>query len=82
MSEGAGPGNTIISWDGYYYWDKPGTIQTYAEGLDCGASESWPTDMDGTQNFECIIHSGWRGGGEIVHGHANYGHDYPVSIRT
>lgn len=77
MSEGAGPGNTIISWDGYYYWDKPGTIQTYAEGLECGASESWPTAMDGTQNFECIIHSGCRGGGEIVHCHANYGHDYP-----
>ena len=77
MSEGAGPGNTIISWDGYYYWDKPGTIQTYAKGLECGASESWPTAMDGRQNFECIIHSGCRGGGEIVHCHGNYGHDYP-----
>eukprot|EP00092_Neocalanus_flemingeri_P106267 GFUD01136336.1.p1 GENE.GFUD01136336.1~~GFUD01136336.1.p1 ORF type:complete len:267 (-),score=51.33 GFUD01136336.1:126-926(-) len=80
-SEGEGPGNTIISWDGYYYYDKPNTIQKYADGLGCGASQSWPTAMDGIDNFKCIIHSGCRGGGEIVHchyaGHDYAGHDYP-----
>ena len=38
--------------------------------------EPWPTAMDGVQNFACFIHSGCRGGGEIVHCHGEYGHDY------
>ena len=39
MSEGEGPGGTIISWDGYYYYDKMATIQTYADGMGCGPAE-------------------------------------------
>ena len=79
MSEGEGPGGTIISWDGYYYYDKQTTIQTYADGLGCGPAQEYPTGMDGTDNWRCSIRSECNGGGEIVDCNANYGHDYPFS---
>jgi len=79
MSEGEGPGGTIISWDGYYYYDKMATIQTYADGMGCGPAEVYPTDMDGTNNWSCITHKGCTSGGEVVHCSANYGHDYPFA---
>jgi len=76
-SKGEGPGNTVTSWYGYYYHDKPSTIQKYADGLECKASENWPTAMDGVDKFECLVHRGCRGGGEIVHCYGNFGHFYP-----
>ena len=79
MSEGEGPGGTIISWDGYYYYDKQTTIQTYADGLGCGPAQEYPTGMDGTTNWRCSIRSGCSGGGEIVDCRGNYGHDYPFA---
>lgn len=76
-SEGSGPDGTVISFDGYFYYDKPRVISGWAEGLDCGPASPWPTSMDGVQGFTCLIHSECRGGGEVVHCNANYGHDYP-----
>ena len=65
MSEGVGPGNTIISWDGYYYYDKPTTIATYADGKECGPAQPYPTGMDGTDNWNCAVRSGCNGGGAL-----------------
>lgn len=76
-SMGEGPHNSVISWDGYYYGEKARVIAEWADGLECGPSVPWPTDMDGTNGWACIIHSGCKGGGEIVACTANYGHDYP-----
>ena len=92
-SEGSGPDGTIISFDGYFYYDKPRVISSWAEGLDCGPALPWPTQMDGVQvfvfqrplnnpdcdvqGFTCFSHSECRGGGEVVHCNAKYGHDYP-----
>ena len=50
-SEGSGPDGTIISFDGYFYYDKPRVISSWAEGLDCGPALPWPTQMDGVQVF-------------------------------
>jgi len=76
-SEGSGPDDTIISFDGYFYYDKPRVISSWAEAFDCEPAQQWPTYMDGVKNFTCIIHTGCTDGGEIVHCHARYGHDYP-----
>ena len=48
-SEGSGPDDTVISFDGYFYYDKPRVISSWAEGLDCGPALPWPTRMDGVQ---------------------------------
>ena len=48
-SEGLGPDDTVISFDGYFYYDKPRVIRTWAEGLGCGPALPWPTPMDGVQ---------------------------------
>ena len=80
-SEGQGPHNSITSWDGYYYPEKPAFITSYADALGCGPSETYPTPMDGVDNWNWVIRSGCNGGGEIVHCNANYGHDYPFSQR-
>ena len=48
-SEGPGPDGTVISFDGYFYYDKPRVISSWAEGLDCGPSVPWSTEMDGVQ---------------------------------
>ena len=48
-SEGLGPDDTLISFDGYFYYDKPRVIRTWAEGLGCGPALPWPTPMDGVQ---------------------------------
>ena len=95
---GSGPDGTVLSWDGYRYYDKPRVIRTWAEGLECGPAvsapsfsppllisssphllpqEPWPTAMDNVQDFVCLVHSGCRGGGEVVHCQGVYGHDYP-----
>jgi len=74
---GSGPDGTVLSWDGYRYYDKPRIIRTWAEGLECGPAEPWPTAMDNVQDFVCLVHSGCRGGGEVVHCQGVYGHDYP-----
>ena len=65
-SEGSGPDGTVISFDGYFYYDydyppqkqkryfyydKPRVISSWAEGLDCGPASPWPTSMDGVQVF-------------------------------
>merc|ERR1712037_92453 len=76
-SEGSGPDDTIISFDGYFYYDKPRVISSWAEAFDCDPAQEWPTYMDGVKNFTCVIHTGCMDGGEIVHCHARYGHDYP-----
>ena len=39
----------VISFDGYYYYDKPRVIESWAEGLECGPALPWPTHMDGVQ---------------------------------
>ena len=42
-SEGEGPDGTAISFDGYYYYDKPRVVTTWAEELGCGEAAPWPT---------------------------------------
>ena len=55
MSEGEGPGATIISWDGYYYYDKQTVIQTYADGLGCG-----PAQVSFYQGVPCLLQYEWE----------------------
>ena len=40
---GSGPDGTVLSWDGYRYYDKPRVIRTWAEGLECGPAVSAPS---------------------------------------
>ena len=54
-SEGSGPDGTVISFDGYFYYDKPRVISSWAEGLDCGPALPWPTEMDGVQ----VLRNAW-----------------------
>ena len=44
----------VISFDGYYYYDKPRVIESWAEGLECGPALPWPTHMDGVQVHSLI----------------------------
>ena len=45
----------MISFDGYYYYDKPRVIESWAEGLECGPALPWPTHMDGVQVPSLIV---------------------------
>ena len=78
-AEAEGPHGSLVSWDGYYYHDKRAVITALADGRGCGAERAWLTDMDGTDGWACVARSGCRGGGEVVHCSADFGHTYPFS---
>jgi len=76
-AHGEGPHGTVISSDGYYYHQKAEVISRWAEGMECGASQPWPTHMDGAKGWQCTIRSGCIGGAEVVSCTGEYGHNYP-----
>ena len=78
-AEAEGPHGSLVSWDGYYYHDKRAVITALADGRGCGAERAWLTDMDGEDGWACVARSGCRGGGEVVHCSADFGHTYPFS---
>ena len=76
-AEEEGPHGSLVSWDGYYYHDKRTVITELADGRGCGAERAWLTNMDGTKEWACVARGECRGGGEVVHCSANFGHNYP-----
>ena len=76
-AEEEGPHGSLVSWDGYYYHDKRTVITELADGSGCGAERAWLTNMDGTKEWACVARGECRGGGEVVHCSANFGHNYP-----
>ena len=81
-SQGYGPFNSLISSDLYYYEQNPNTIIKWANELACGSQSTYPTDMDGVDEWACNIWSGCVNEKEIVHCTGRYGHDYPFSGET
>ena len=82
-SRGNGPNGSVISWDYYFYEQKPNTIAKYVTAMNCaGNSNKYPTPMDGHQGWSCKIWSGCQGGTEVVLCTGNYGHDYPFMKRN
>ena len=61
-AHGEGPHGTVISSDGYYYHQKAEVISRWAEGMECGPSQPWPTHMDGAKGWQCTTRSGCIGG--------------------
>ena len=57
-------------WSSFALADRDGRCAGFEKRF---ASQFWVS----TQDFTCFIHSECRGGGEVVHCNANYGHDYP-----
>ena len=76
-AHGEGPHGTVISSDGYYYHQKAEVISQWAEGMECGPSQPWPTHMDGSKGWQCTIRPGCIGGAEVVSCTGEYGHNYP-----
>ena len=76
-AHGEGPHGTVISSDGYYYHQKAEVISRWAEGMECGPSQPWPTHMDGAKGWQCTARSGCVGGAEVVSCTGEYGHNFP-----
>ena len=74
-----GPFNSVISYDYYYYEQKPETISKWAAELGCGSNGDYATDMDGVNGWACEIWSDCSGGTEVVHCTGSYGHNYPFA---
>ena len=83
FSIGDGPNNTSISFDKYYYVQKPQLMIDWANKMDC--NEDWvpyPTDMDGVIGWNCKQWIECRNGKELVHCTGYFSHNYPFFFRT
>lgn len=78
-SFGAGPHDSVTSFDYYYYEQKPDTITKWANTLRCQSYDDYPTNMDGIDGWNCKIWSDCENGREIVHCNGLYNHDYPFA---
>ena len=78
-ANGEGPHESVISWDYYYYEQKPNTIDHWVQELACSNNNDYPTDMDGVNGWSCQIWSNCRGDTEVVHCTALYAHNYPFA---
>jgi len=77
-SEGAGPHDSIIAFDGYYYDIKENNLRKWTSGMNCMTGpDVYPTSMDGIDDFNCSIWTDCDGGIEIVHCYGDHGHSYP-----
>lgn len=76
-----GPSNTVISWDGFYYHQKPIMLAEIRDWMLCNPEpEPWATDMDGTEGWKCLLWSGCQGGKEVVSCTGDHDHDYPFNF--
>ena len=83
FSIGDGPNNTSISFDKYYYVQKPQLMIDWANKMGC--NEDWvpyPTDMDGVIGWNCKQWIECRNGKELVHCTGYFSHNYPFFFRT
>ena len=79
---GAGPDNTVISNDGWYYHVKMDHIARITEHMNCDPeAREYPTHMDGSHGWVCQLWTGCDNGKEVVQCNADYGHDYPFHNR-
>ena len=78
-ANGEGPHESVISWDYYYYEQKPNTINHWVQELNCSSNNDYPTEMDGVDGWSCQIWSDCRGDTEVVHCTALYAHNYPFA---
>ena len=76
---GEGPFDSVVSWDYYYYEQKPATVAKWAAEMGCGGEAAYPTDMDGVGGWACQIWSDCLGGAEVAHCTGQYGHNYPFA---
>ena len=77
-SYGSGPHGSVISWDGYYYEEKPATVRAWVAKMGCGPEPvQYPTDMDGVAGWGCRKWTGCKNQVEVVHCVGQFGHDYP-----
>ena len=72
----AGPDNTVIANDGWYYHAKMDHIVQITEHMNCDpVAREYPSHMDGSHGWVCHL---W---GDCDGGNANYGHDFPFHNR-
>jgi len=76
-----GPSNTVISWDGFYYHQKPILLAEIRDWMMCNPDpEPYATDMDGTEGWKCLLWSGCQAGKEVVACTGDHDHDYPFNF--
>ena len=80
-SYGSGPHDSVISFDYYYYEQKPDTFSKWANALDCQNFDDYPTNMDGINGWSCKIWSNCLLETEIVHCNGLYNHNYPFAAQ-
>merc|ERR550539_1362859 len=79
---GAGPDDTVIASDGWYYHIKMIHLNNVLRSMNCNLdSEPFPTHMDGVHGWSCQSWTGCDLGKQVVQCHAEYDHDYPFHNR-
>ena len=80
---GEGPNDTSISFDKYYYVQKPQLMKDWANKMGCDEEPiPYPTDMDGVIGWNCKQWTGCIAGAEIVHCTGDFSHNYPFFFRS
>ena len=90
-SEGLGPHNCLISYDGYYYEDKRSILNKWARAMHCmETEEEYQTDFDGIGGMKMESWADRKVGGfkcwirrcafdnALVRCTGAYGHEYPL----
>ena len=80
-SYGSGPHDSVISFDYYYYEQKPDTFSKWANTMSCQSFDDYPTNMDGINGWSCKIWSNCVNGEEVVHCNGLYNHNYPFEAQ-
>ena len=62
-----------------YYYYKPEYLDLVADAYKCDDWAKWETNMDGVDEWECLLRGGCDNGVEIVKCSGNYGHVYPFN---
>jgi len=77
-SIGIGPRFTVTTRDFWYYLEKPRVVFDWRNSFECDSEkETYPTPMDGVDEWNCSKWSNCRNNAEIVHCNGFYGHWYP-----
>ena len=84
FSIGDGPDNTSISFDKYYYVEKPHLMENWSQKMGCQKGPiDYPTDMDGIIGWNCKQWTKcYHPGTEIVHCTGDFTHNYPFFFRN
>ena len=74
----AGPDNTTLAMEGFYYHIKESHLAKVRGAMHCEeTSSAYPTHMDGVEGWACRRWGGCDGGNEVVSCSGDYGHNYP-----